>query len=99
VAPSPCIISGATAEWIMERPNPYGSTSSIPYDLPAYTDFSFTQCVAQSTLPGGAAPQDHDLQAAKLIRMYDRPATGGVRTIATAARLSNQEIQCSYVPP
>jgi len=87
-APAPCRISGATAEWIMERPSPMGSDGWDAYPLPDYSPFAFTGCVAESIAPGGASLQDHDLDSARLIRMYDIIANPpGTRTISTAQRV------------
>jgi hypothetical protein len=87
-APPPCRISGATAEWIMERPSPLGSDGWDAYALPAYTPFAFTGCVAESTAPYSNALREHDLESASLIRMYEIIATPpGTRTISTAKRV------------
>ena len=56
-APGPCRISGATAEWIMERPSPMGSDGWDAYDLPAYTPFAFTGCVAEIHRPRQRCPR------------------------------------------
>ena len=86
-APEGLRISGATAEWIMERPSPMGSDGWEPYPFPLYTPFAFTACVAESAEPGKPDLLEHDLESARLIRMYeiDRQPTS-VRTISTASR-------------
>lgn len=80
-------VSGATAEWIMERPSPMGTDGWEAYELPAYTGLGFTACLAESVVPGNPERQEHDLEGARLLRMYEldrNPAS--VRTISTAQR-------------
>jgi hypothetical protein len=98
-APGGLVVSGATAEWIMERPSPLGTDGAELYDLPAYKDFSFTACVAHSGVDFGA-PVEHDLALAQAIRMYrnehNPPSTP---TISTARIIRPQQIDLEYVPP
>ncbi len=101
-APEPCGISGATAEWIMERPSPMGSDGWDAYDLPVYTPFAFTACVAESIAPGSPDLQDHELDSARLIRMYEITANPtGVSTISTARAVlaPAQRLELTYVAP
>jgi hypothetical protein len=101
-APGPCRISGATAEWIMERPSPMGSDGWDAYDLPVYTSFAFTGCAAESIAPGSAVLADHDLERTGLIRMYEITANPtSVRTISTARRILDpvQQLELAYVAP
>lgn len=86
-APQPCRISGASAQWIMERPSPMGADGWGAYPLPAYAPFSFSQCVAESLAPGRSALLDHPLDDARLIQMYElTPPPARIRTISTAQR-------------
>ncbi|GJD98787.1 G1 family glutamic endopeptidase [Methylobacterium isbiliense] len=100
-APGPCRISGATAEWILERPSPLGSDGWHPYGLTAYAPFSFTECVAQSAGAAGGALQDHDLARARLIRMAEITAAARVRTISRPSLVPGrpQEVHLTYVGP
>lgn len=101
-APSPCRITGATAEWIMERPSPPGSDGWEAYALPVYSPFAFTGCIAESSPLGSATLHDHDLESARLIRMYEIAANPpGTRTISTACRilLPEQRLELAYVAP
>jgi hypothetical protein len=101
-APTPCRISGATAEWIMERPSPMGSDGWEAYELPVYTPFAFSGCVAESIAPGRLDLQDHDIEIARLIRMYQIDADPtSVRTISTARRVVGPPLtlELSHVPP
>jgi hypothetical protein len=63
-------ISGATAEWILERPTDPGT--GAPYAFPAYSATTFA-CWAGAAPAGGAGrPKSwHDLLTARFIRMYD----------------------------
>lgn len=102
LAPAGLRISGATAEWIMERPSPMGSDGWEPHELPAYTPFAFTACVAESALPGLPDLREHDLEGARLIRMYEIAHTPtSVRTISTARRELGppQRLELTYVAP
>jgi len=64
-------VSGATAEWIVERP---ADPATGPYPLPAYGQVSFTDCYAiQASLPAGGVPglgTERTLEGARLISMY-----------------------------
>lgn len=102
VAPPGYLISGATAEWIMERPSPLGSDGWSPYSLPAYRPFSFTGCLAESKASGETIATPVDLKLARLIRMYeivDSPRS--VRTISTARKIlaPEQALELGYVGP
>lgn len=101
-APGPCRISGATAEWIMERPSPPASDGWEAYDLPAYTPFAFTACVAETRVPGNPVLHDRGLEGAGLIRMYEIKANPTrIRTISTARRIirPSQKLELAYVAP
>lgn len=101
-APPGHLISGATAEWIMERPSPLGSDGWSPYRLPAYQPFSFTGCIAESMAPGDTTARRIDLEQARLIRMYeivDSPRS--VRTISSVRKVlaPQQALELTYVGP
>ncbi|HEY5797578.1 MAG TPA: G1 family glutamic endopeptidase [Bosea sp. (in: a-proteobacteria)] len=101
-APGPCRISGATAEWIMERPSPPLSDGWEAFELPVYTPFAFTACIAESQAPASTALHDRDLEGSRLIRMcaIDAAPTR-VRTVSTARRVitPTQKLALSYVAP
>ena len=63
-------ISGATAEWILERPT--DPVTGVPYAFPAYSATTFA-CWAGAAPAGGAGrPKTwHDLRTARFIRLYD----------------------------
>ena len=101
-APTPCRISGATAEWIMERPSPPDSDGWEAYALPVYTPFAFTGCIAETRPLGSTTLHDRDLEGARLIRMYEIAHTPtSVRTISTARRELGppQRLELTYVAP
>jgi hypothetical protein len=62
-------ISGATAEWILERPTKFHSTDL--YAFPDYGTMSFSSCWAGAAPPAGSPISYHDLQPARFIRLYD----------------------------
>lgn len=102
IAPVPCHISGATVEWVMERPSPLSSVGSDPYRLPVYTPFAFSDCLAESIAPGNDALRDHDLERARTMRMYEITANPtSVRTISVANRVRKpiQKIELTYTGP
>lgn len=101
-APGPCRISGATAEWIMERPSPPESDGWEAYALPVYTPFAFTACIAETRAPGSIVLHDRDLEASRLIRMYAIDAAPPrIRTVSTARRVltPTQKLALSNVAP
>jgi hypothetical protein len=65
-------ISGATAEWVVERPAE--EHTGEPYELPNYNTVPFTNCFALSAkMPVGGVPgpgRERTLDGARLIRMY-----------------------------
>jgi hypothetical protein len=78
VTPAPSLagrqakVSGATAEWIVERP---ADVATALYNLPDYQQVTFTSCYAvQATLPPGGSPApglERTLDGARLITMCD----------------------------
>lgn len=101
-APAGLRISGATAEWVMERPSPMGSDGWEPYELPDYSPFAFMSCLAESIAPGSPELRQHDIESVRLIRMYEiarDPAR--TRTISTARRIPGppQRLELSRVAP
>jgi hypothetical protein len=99
-APGSRTVSGATAEWIMERPSPIPADGWGAYPLPAYKTFAFTDCVAQARAPGSSTTTGVDLETARLIRMYDighNPTR--LRTLSVPRRvlLPHQKLELEYV--
>jgi hypothetical protein len=91
-------ISGATAEWIMERPRQLNSPDFFP--LADYGSVQISQCNAVEAHPGAAwtaTGTPKVLQGARFIRMYDR-LNGPQRTAFTSMpeRTSDTAVQISY---
>jgi hypothetical protein len=91
-------ISGATAEWIMERPTHLGTT--MPYDLADYSSVDLLHCHGAEADP--ALPQwpwvvgtAQVLRGARFIRMYDTP---GNRTafISMPRRTGDTSVRVTY---
>jgi hypothetical protein len=92
-------VSGATAEWITERPSDgFGD----PYELPNYNLVDFDGCIAVSAvLPPGGVPGpgwQQPLSPSRPINMY-RVARNPSRTIliSRAERLDPDEVGTNYV--
>jgi Peptidase A4 family len=68
VAGLPFKVSGATAEWVMERSADAGDPT--PLELPDYGTVDFQDCGAVAINPDTGATIERSLSAAKLIDMY-----------------------------
>lgn len=91
-------VSGATAEWIMERPSPL-ETPGVPYDLPAYAPFNFEQCAAVAEDPFGTR-FEVGLSPGHPIRMKDLPPDPRRRrTISVAERIRRDAVRLTYTGP
>ena len=91
-------ISGATAEWIMERPTRLGTDT--PFDLADYGSTELLHChavAANPMLPNWpwVVGESQILRGARFIRMYDTP---GNRTefISMAQRTSDTSVLVTY---
>lgn len=99
-APTGYLVSGATAEWIMERPSPPRSDGWNAYKLPSYSAFSFTDCLAEASASGDAVVIPIDLELARLIRMYEIvQSPRSIRTISSAKKVltSPQRLELTYL--
>jgi hypothetical protein len=69
--PSPRIkrVSGATAEWIVERPTHFDDDGL--YDLPNYNTVLFSNCLAVAAPGPGSSGKSEKLPGAKLINMFE----------------------------
>ncbi|HET7883349.1 MAG TPA: G1 family glutamic endopeptidase [Acetobacteraceae bacterium] len=94
-APLQLTVSGATAEWILERPTQFGSTEL--YAFPDYGTTSFSACWAGAALAAGPPTSFHDLEPARFIRMFDT-LHDPTRTvfISMGERQSNSSVRCEY---
>jgi hypothetical protein len=87
-------VSGATAEWIMERQTKQGSTEL--HELPIYDEVVFG-CIANTALEPGDSVREEKLIGPTLIHMYkfeDDPHRAVV--ISTAERLGDHSIRTFY---
>ena len=95
--PVQAIVSGATAEWVTERPAI--APTPVLYNLPAYSTVHFDDCLAASALSPGLPFVARDVDNPRLIRMYRR-ATSPRRavTISVGRRVSAHEVETRYQP-
>lgn len=92
----PVQVTGATAEWVVERPTNW--VSKLMFDAPTFTNLSFQHCQAVSA-PKAGEPGDDMLPAGmRMIRMY-RVEDGPARTVTVsrARRLRRERFQASYL--
>jgi hypothetical protein len=95
---APLRVSGATAEWIMERPRDY-LTGSL-FGLPAYGTVRFLDCLAISDkTPLALTGRGENVVGARLIDMFDvgQNPTRAI-TISEAARIGTSELTTTYRP-
>ena len=89
------IVSGATAEWITERPAVPGSAEM--YLFPDYTSVTFDCCVAGAARGPGPATAEAVLRGARFLRMYevlaDPPRTG---FISMPVKVSDTSVTTTY---
>jgi len=88
-------VSGATAEWIMERPTQLGSTAMDAF--PDYASTKLLDCIALTGLGPPIPGSFKHLKAARLIRMYDTLANP-TRTqyISMPKKLDDTTVQVTY---
>jgi Peptidase A4 family len=90
----PVTVSGATAEWIVERPMILGTDT--PYELSDYKLCLFEDCHAVSACAG---EQDHteNLRHAKLIKMYETTENPHRAVRVSSAKLKDdQTVEVRY---
>ena len=92
-------ISGATAEWVLERPRIPGSTEFA--NFPAYTPTTFDHCVAGMSeatgLLGLLTATERDLKGARYFRMFDRlHAPERTRYLSMPTRGGNEAVYLTY---
>lgn len=93
--PNP-IVLGSTAEWITERPTRLESDELYP--LPDYGEVVFEDCRAWSGPASGDLHVRHSLDAARLIRMYERQDEGRRATFLSMAKRpsGSQQVRTLY---
>jgi Peptidase A4 family len=95
-ATPPVEVSGATAEWVMERPRNLNPPFSL-YELPKYGTVGFSHCLAVAADAPGQPGQAHTLAGAKLIDMFavrDHPPR--TADISIAKKQSDQQLATFY---
>ena len=90
-------ISGATAEWVMERPTVWNS--EVLWELPDYTTVTFINAGAVSGIAPSVNERDETLVGARLIDMQ-RVSQNPVRmtTISEATWLTETSIETTHFP-
>ncbi len=73
-------ISGATAEWIVERPETLKVKDATLDQFPAYTPVTFDYCVAGCADEPGAATSEEILTGPRFFRMFEVPPALQPRT-------------------
>lgn len=87
----PLTVSGATAEWITERPKRLDRDAL--YKLPDYGTVLFSNCGAVAARTSGAAALDQTLPGARLINMFEvRERPHRIADISVAERESDEEL-------
>jgi hypothetical protein len=90
--PAPVRVSGATAQWIMERPMRLANDEF--YALPDFGNVVFHDCLAVAAHAPGLAGQSQKLAGAKLINMFELQSDGlRVAHTSLARRSGDQEIE------
>lgn len=90
-------VSGATAEWVMERPAPMGTT--VPFPLTAYGTVNFTEAIAISAPAPGGTEREENLLGARLIDLYEvRENPHRTTTISLGSRVGPHAVRTTYRP-
>jgi hypothetical protein len=94
--PSPLLsVSGATAEWVMERPTHISSDRLYP--LPDYGTVHFGDCLAVAAHDPGDQGYEQTLPGAKLIDMYEvREQPHRIADISVARREGDQAVMTAF---
>jgi hypothetical protein len=96
-SPVPLAVSGATAEWITERPRDF-RTQKL-FRLPNYERVRFRDCFAVAAPAPGKTGRGETLSSAKLIDMFEvRQNPTRVARISTAERTGPHGVVTTYRP-
>jgi hypothetical protein len=88
-------VSGATAEWVTERPTSW-LTDKL-YELPDYGTVVFSDCHAISASAPGAVGKIEKLSGARLINMFEvREQPHRIAMISVAEREADEELATFY---
>ena len=89
-------VSGATAQWIMERPAALTAGHHL-YELPKYGKVTFRNCYAVSSSPAGTEEHPERLSGARLINMRTTRKNPHRSAIISRSKHQNiQEVAVSY---
>jgi hypothetical protein len=89
-------VSGATAEWIMERPRDLRPPYPL-YELPDYGTVLFSNCLAVAAHDPGSAGVSQTLPGAVLVSMFAvRQNPQRTAKISVAERVGDQEVATFY---
>ncbi|SED51408.1 Peptidase A4 family protein [Rhizobiales bacterium GAS188] len=89
-------ISGATAEWVLERPAVFPTPPKQPvklYELPDYGTMAFGSCLKVSASAPSAVGREEKLPGARLLRMFEvekKPLR--TQFISVAELISDEEV-------
>ena len=92
----PLQVSGATAEWIMERPSIWPEDRQ--FGFPDFDTMTFKSCLAVAASPHGGAGVDRDIGGAQLINMK-AVRQGPQRTvkISGTSAINQQDLKIAYI--
>lgn len=88
-------VSGATAEWITERPSEW--PTDLQYNFPDYGHVNFEDCIAVMREPNGFEPEERNLLGARLIDMREvRYSPQRTAKISVTGRPTEHAFQTTY---
>jgi hypothetical protein len=88
-------ISGATAEWVLERPAIVDEPTL--YQFPDYGSMDFVNCRAVEALAGGVSPAERFLASPRFMRMHEvREAPQRTRLISMAKPIDETSFNVTY---
>ena len=88
-------VTGATAEWVLERPRRFNSTGL--YRFPSYEPTTFTGCWAGRALQPGPAVDAQSIATPRLLRMFDvRPQPERTALISMPHRQGDTEVMLTH---
>ena len=74
------VISGSTAEWVLERPMPLQLDATELELFPSYNPTKFSYCVAGTAAVPGTPTGEEILMGPTLLRMFEVPSSPPSRT-------------------
>jgi Peptidase A4 family len=95
--PIPLQVSGATAEWITERPAIF--PTPILYEFPNYNTVLFSDCVAVTAPPSGGPGVERRLEGCRLIDMREaRVQPQRTAKISDARLVNERQVLTRWLP-